>query len=76
MAKKDIVIDGVSFSKEFIQSHKSEKDFMTAMDDKAYGHLFEGESRAEKLREVFKSVGPAEADKVDQNNKKTEKPSK
>lgn len=70
MAKhNDIIIDGVALSKDFIISHKSESDFLKTMDEKSYQHLFEGENRAAKLKEVWqlsqpkKDVVPAVADK-------------
>lgn len=64
MAKKDIVIDGVSFNKEFIASFKTEAEFVKAMDDKTYAHIFEGENRKAKLKEVWNTVPfPAEEKK-------------
>ena len=53
MAKKDIVIDGVSFSREFLEGHNSEGDFITAMNDKTYAHLFVGDNRDAKLKNVY-----------------------
>jgi hypothetical protein len=62
MAKRQIpqsiVLDGVSFNKEFLAGFKSEKDFLKEMKKESYAHLFEGENRELKLKEVFTLVKP------------------
>jgi hypothetical protein len=62
MAKRQIpqsiVLDRVSFNKEFLTGFKSEKDFLKEMKKECYAHLFEGENRELKLKEVFTLVKP------------------
>lgn len=58
--KSHISVDGVSLSKGFISSHKTEADFLSAMEHKTYVHLFEGENRVAKLKEVYALVHPKE----------------
>jgi len=77
MKKQDIIVDGVSISKDFIGSHKSEADFLEAMSHKTYAHLFEGENREAKLKEVYALGAPKEETKpADAPKPKSEKPAK
>lgn len=57
-AKNHIDVDGVSLSRGFVSSHKSEAEFLEAMGKKTYQHLFEGENREAKLKEVYALVQP------------------
>jgi hypothetical protein len=54
--KNDIKFEGVNFNREFVSSHKSEKEFLEAMSDKTYSHLFAGDNREAKLKELYKTV--------------------
>lgn len=64
MKNKSIKVDGVSISKDFIHSFKSEADFLKAMEENTYAHLFEGSNREAKLKSVFSSAQPKEEPKV------------
>lgn len=56
--KNSINVDSVSFTKEFISSHKSAAAFIETMNGKTYGHLFVGENREAKLKDVYAMVNP------------------
>jgi hypothetical protein len=56
--KESIKLDGVSFNKVFLLSHKNETEFLRTMKGEAYAHIFEGENREAKLKEVFSLVRP------------------
>ncbi len=73
MSKKSINVDGVDFSKEHVQSFGSEADFLEAMQEKTYQHLFEGPKREEKLKEVYKAGQPASAPAADAGTGKGKK---
>lgn len=62
--KNGIIIDGVSMDKTFIQSFKTEAEFIKAMDDKTYAHIFPGENRKAKLKEVYNAVPWPEPEKT------------
>jgi hypothetical protein len=49
-----IVVDGVSWDAIQVNNHKSEAEFLKAMQDKTYGHLYEGPGREASLKEVYK----------------------
>lgn len=56
--KESIKLDGVSFNKAFLCSHRTENEFLKAMKAEAYAHIFEGENREAKLKEVFALAKP------------------
>lgn len=58
---KSIKLDGVSMDRSFIESHKTEKSFLDAMNDKTHAHLYEGENREAKLKEIYAKVHAKEA---------------
>jgi hypothetical protein len=49
-----IVVDGVSWDAIQVTNHKSEGEFIKAMGEKTYGHLYEGPGREASLKEVYK----------------------
>lgn len=69
MAKKhpvpeSVKLDGVSFNKASLLGYKSEAEFLKAMKDEAYAHLFEGENREAKLKELY-TLGHAKPAEVE-----------
>lgn len=58
--KAGIILDGgVSVSKAFVLDHKSEAEFLEAMNGKEYAHILEGDKkRAQKLGEVYALAQP------------------
>jgi hypothetical protein len=63
MAKKitrsqPIKFDGVSFNSQFLKRFRSEESFLKHMKNPAYAHIFKGENREAKLRELYAIVRP------------------
>jgi hypothetical protein len=58
MKREGIKFDGVSFNKAFLMSHRTEREFLRAMSREAYAHIFKGENRETKLKELFSLVRP------------------
>jgi hypothetical protein len=62
MAKRQvpesIEVDKVSFNKSFLLGFKTEGSFLKEMKKECYAHLFEGENRELKLKQVFAIVKP------------------
>jgi hypothetical protein len=67
---KDLILDGVSVSRAFLEGYKTEGEFLKAVnDDKTYQHLFEGEGRTVKLKELYALAQPKK-----EAEKKVDKP--
>jgi hypothetical protein len=46
-------IDNVSFQDAFVQSFKTEKEFLDEMEGEGYKHIYEGKGRKDNLKKAY-----------------------
>lgn len=51
-------IDDVSFTEGFVESFKTEEEFLTEMNQPGYFHIYQGPNRQEKLKEAYALHNP------------------